>query len=210
MSSTSHSDPKFHRKQRLLLRIERFSRERHRLVFLIAGLVLVGASFLGSRLKLQSDVLELIPLGNPKVDTFRDAVRDFGTIDYLMILLEAGENEGPDELEDYADVLAEKLIADDKVEVVEYRFQPDELFLELFFRNALLFLPYDQLDEFSDKLTDEAIREQIQSNRLSMSSPTAVDAKEVSGDKGLGLRGDELAPRRSGAVGYGLTSRRGV
>ena len=147
MSSTSHSDPKFHRKQRVILRIERFSRERYRLVFLVAVVVLVGASFLGSRLKLQSDVLELIPLGNPKVDTFREAVRDFGTIDYLMILLEAGENEGPDELEDYADVLAEKLIADDKVEVVEYRFQPDELFLELFFRNALLFLPYDQLDD---------------------------------------------------------------
>jgi len=188
MSSTPHSDPRLRGKQRVLLRIERFSRERYRVVFVMALLAVVVAVFLGSKLKLQSDVLELIPRGNPKVDTFREALRDFGTIDYLLILLEAGEEQGPEELEDFADILAEKLIArEDLVDVVEYRFQPDERFLELFYRNALLFLPYDTLPEFRDKLTDDAIRQQIRANRMSMASPAATLTQGLILNDPLGL-----------------------
>jgi len=188
MSSTSHSDPKFHGKQRLLLRIEKFSRERYRLVFLTAILAVVVSSFLGARLEMQSDVLELIPKGNPKVDTFRDALRDFGAIDYLLILLEAGEDQAPDEIEDFADVLAEKLDANSAmIDVVEYRFQPDERFLELFYRNALLFLPYEQIDEFRAKLTDESISRQISANRLSLSSPAATLSQSLIVNDPLGL-----------------------
>jgi predicted RND superfamily exporter protein len=202
MSSTSHSDPRFHGKQRLLLRIEKFSRERYRLVFLTAILAVVVSSFLGSRLAMQSDVLELIPKGNPKVDTFRDALRDFGAIDYLLILLEAGPDQGPDELEDFADVLAEKLEANTAmVDVVEYRFLPDERFLDLFYRNALLFLPYDHIEEFKAKLTDESIARQINANRLSLSSPAAALAQGLIVNDPLGLMPffvERLLGRRGG------------
>jgi hypothetical protein len=45
------------------------------------------------------------------VDTFREALHEFGSIDYLIVLLEAGKDEGPDEIEDFADLFAEKLKA---------------------------------------------------------------------------------------------------
>src|SRR5262245_45920890 len=109
MSNPSSGEPHVGRKQRILLRIERFSRERWRLVFLGALIVFVACSWLGSRIKLESDVLNLIPRGNRQVDTFRQALHDFGSIDYLIVLLEAGKDEGPDELEDFADALADKL-----------------------------------------------------------------------------------------------------
>jgi hypothetical protein len=84
------------------------------------------------------DVLNLIPRGNRQVDTFREALHEFGSIDYLIILLEAGPDEGPDEIEDFADLFAEKLRArEDLVTSVEYRFQPDAKFMQLFAENAL-------------------------------------------------------------------------
>jgi predicted RND superfamily exporter protein len=163
------------RKQRLLLKVERFSRNRYRLVFLLSALALVGASWLGSHLALESDVLQLIPHGNRKVDTFREALKDFGSIDYLMVLLETPETDRVDELEDFADLYAEKLQAmPDLVESVEYRFQPDERFLELFSENALLFLPPSELPEIQRKLSDAEIEKQVRDNRLSLASPTAT------------------------------------
>ena len=48
-------------RQGLLLRLERFSRKRYKLVFFLAFLALVGGGYLGSKLDLESDILELIP-----------------------------------------------------------------------------------------------------------------------------------------------------
>ena len=97
--------------------------------------------------------MNLIPRGNRQVDTFREALHEFGSIDYLIVLLEAGKDEGPDEIEDFADLFAEKLRArDGLVESVEYRFQPDARFMQLFSENALLFLPPEQLPKIAEKL----------------------------------------------------------
>ena len=80
MHPTPSDQPKLTRKHRLLLRIERFSREHYKLVFLLGALALIGGTFLGSRLKLESDLLALIPQGNRQVDTFRQALQDFGSV----------------------------------------------------------------------------------------------------------------------------------
>lgn len=160
-------------KQRLLLQVERFARVRYRTVFLAALLAVVAATWLGSKLELESDVLRLVPKGNPQVDAFRQALTDFGSVDYLMILIDADRSRGPDDLEDFADVLAERLEGlEGLVDQVEYRFRPDERFLELFYENALLFLPPHQLPELASKLTDDAIRRQLRERRFSLASPT--------------------------------------
>lgn len=188
MSNQSPGEPSVGRKQRILLRIERFSRERWRLVFASALIVFLASSWLGSRIKLESDVLNLIPRGNRQVDTFREALHEFGSIDYLIILLEAGKDEGPDEVEDFADVFAERLRGrEDLVENVEYKFQPDARFMELFSENALLFLPPEQLPRIADKLGDDAIRRQVKENKSALSSPTAALAQGLVQRDPLGL-----------------------
>ncbi len=174
MTSRQPPESRLGGKQRMLLRIERFSRGHYRLVFLLAALAVAAASFLGSRLELESDVLELFPSSNRHVAAFKEALRDFGSIDYLIVLLEAGEENGPDELEDFADRFAERLEAlPELIEVVEYRFRLDEGFLDLFYRNALLFLEPEQLPELREKLTDRAIREQVADNRRALASPAS-------------------------------------
>ena len=188
MSTPTPGESPVGRKQRILLRIERFSRERWGLVFAGALVLFVLSTWLGSRIKIESDVLNLIPHGNRQVDTFRDALRAFGSIDYLIVLLEAGPDEGPDELEDFADLFAERLRArNDLVASVEYRFQPDERFMELFSENALLFLPPEQLATIGDQLTDEAIRRKIRENKVALASPTAAIAEGLLLRDPLGL-----------------------
>ena len=101
MSATPSEKPKLGSKHRMLLRLERFSRQRYWIVFLAALLLAAVGTYLGSRLKIESDILDLIPKGNRQVDTFKEAVDDFGAISYLILLLEAGEGSGADELEDF-------------------------------------------------------------------------------------------------------------
>ena len=176
------------RKQRILLGIEKFSRERWGVVLGVALVLFVVCAWIGTRVRLESDVLSLIPRGNRQVDTFREALHEFGSIDYLIVLVEAGQDEGPDEIEDFADLLAEKLRDQpDLVESVEYRFQPDARFLELFTENALLFLPPDRLSEVEAKLTDEAVRRQVRENKVALSSPTAALAEGLMLRDPLGL-----------------------
>ena len=188
MSNRSPGDPHVGRKQRALLRIERFSRERFRLVIWCALILFAASTWIGSRIKIESDVLNLVPRGNRQVDTFREALHEFGSIDFLIVLLEAGKDEGPDEIEDFADLFAERLRArDGLVESVEYRFQPDARFMSLFSENALLFLPPDQLPKIAEKLSDDAIRRQIRENKVALSSPTAAIAEGLLLHDPLGL-----------------------
>ncbi len=176
------------RKQGLLLRVERFSRQHYKLVFVLATLALVAGSWLGSRLELESNVLDLIPEGNRQVDTFKAALADFGAIDYLVVLVGAQEGQSAEDLQDFADLFAENLRArEDLVELVDKGFRLDEDFVDLLYGHALLFLPPDRLPELADKLTDEAIREQLAENRLAMASPAAA-----TGATGEFLRRDPL------------------
>ncbi len=175
-------------RQRLLLRIERFSRERYKVVFLVAFLAVVAASWLGSRIKIESDLLKLIPVGNVQVDTLKEALKDFGSIDYLLVLMEATGEAGPDELETYADAFAEQLERNEElIEFVDHRFTLDEGFLDLFYDNAILFLEPERLDELAGRLTDEAIIEQVEENRLALTTPMAQISQDVVRNDPLGL-----------------------
>jgi predicted RND superfamily exporter protein len=188
MANPSSDSPDLGSKHRILLRIERFSRSHYKIVFFLALLALVGGTWLGSKLELESNILALIPEGNRRVDTLRDALADFGSIDYLLILLEAGEDEGPDELEDFADLFAGRLEElEDVVDFVEYRFELDSDFLELFYRNAILFLPPEHLAQLRDRLSDEAILRRIEQIKLDLASPTASFTQDLIVNDPLGL-----------------------
>ena len=85
MTSDSPDMPRLGGRHRLLLRVERFSRNHYRSVFLLGLLALLGGIWLGSKLELESNVLALIPEGNRQVDTYKQALQDFGSIDYLLV-----------------------------------------------------------------------------------------------------------------------------
>ncbi len=167
-------------RQRFLLRLERFSSGHYGLVFLITLLLATAGAWLGSRLTVDSDILALIPAGNPRVDSFKEAVAEFGSISYLVVLVEAQGEAGPEEIEDFADLLAQRLAAEaDLIETVEHKLDPGADFLDLFYDNALLYLEAERLPELAARLTDEAILSRLEQNRLSLSSPTSAFTQEL-------------------------------
>jgi predicted RND superfamily exporter protein len=188
VSASGDLEPRTGHKQRLLLAVESLSRRRWGVVLAIFAAVFVLSSWLGSKVRLESDVLGLIPQGNRRIDTFRQALSDFGSIDYLMVLLESAEADQPEALEELADLLAEKLAArKDLIESVEYRLRPDPKFLELFHANALLFLPPSELPGVAAKLTDRAIAQQARDDRAIIGSPMAALREQFLEQDPLGL-----------------------
>lgn len=181
--------PAVGKKQRLLLRVERFSREHYRSVFLITLLLVVAAVVVGSNVRLESDILKLLPKNNEKVAAFREALEDFGAIDYLLVIVESRNGEASTEdLEDFADEFAWRLreIPED-IEQVEYRVELDEDLLELLYDNALLLVPPDRLPDLESRLTDEAIARQIRDIRVVLMNPAMTFAEELLKADPLGL-----------------------
>jgi predicted RND superfamily exporter protein len=188
MNSGSPDNPPLGPRRRALRALERVSRQHYRIVFLVALLAALGGGWLGSRLEIESDILDLVPRGNTRIDDFKRAAAEFGSIAHLVIVLEAGPDEGADELEDFADLLGARLEElPELITDVEYSLDPGADLLSLFYDHAMLYLPPDRLDELAAKLSDEAIREQVEQNRLSLASPTAAFTEELMVNDPLGL-----------------------
>jgi predicted exporter len=169
-------------------------------VLLLAALGAVGGFALTSVLHLESDVLALVPRGNPKIDTFKAALEDFGSFDLLLVLLEADEGAGPEELEEFADRYAARLEGmPEAIEWVEYRIAGDDALFDLLYRNALLFVPPAELPDLASRLSDDAIRRKVRENAQALSSPaSSLTAEAVAADP-LSLRSvfvRRLAERR--------------
>jgi len=167
------------RKQGLFLRIEEFSRRRYRLVFLVTLLLCVGSSLLGRRLSLDADVMNLVPRHNPVIRTFREALTDFGSIDYLLLLVEARDGQGAEDLQEFADILASKVSALPSVRYVEYKIDTSGPFFSFFRTHQILFLPPDRLPELRAKFTDAAIRERVRDNLRQLTGPSSIFSKRL-------------------------------
>jgi hypothetical protein len=166
-------------KQGLFLRIEEFARRRYRLVFLVTILAVLGSIYLGRRLSLDGDVLNLVPRTNRAVSTFREALEDFGSLDYLLVLVQAREGQGVEDLQDYADLLAEELQALDSIQYVEHKVDTGGPFFEFFRTHQLLFLPPDRLDDLAAKFDDDAIRERVRDNLRQLTGPSSFMVKQL-------------------------------
>jgi uncharacterized protein len=167
------------RKQGLFLRIEEFSRRRYRLVFVITLVVVLASLYLGSHLSLDGDVLNLAPKHNRVVNTFREALSDFGALDYLLVLVKARPGQTVDDLQGFADGLSEKLQDLPTVRYVEHRIDTSGPFFSFFRRNQTLFLPPDKIPELAEKFTDAAIEERVRQNLRQLTGPTSFLMKQV-------------------------------
>ena len=86
-----------------LHRLALFGRHHYRLIF--AGVaVLVVASLIGAaRLRFDTDFLSLLPRDSPEMRTFRRALDEFGSLDYLLIAVRLPEEAVLDPYEAFRD-----------------------------------------------------------------------------------------------------------
>ena len=166
-------------KRGLFLRIEDFARRRYSLVFLVTLLLVVGSLLLGSRLQLDGDVLNLVPTHNRTVNTFKEALQAFGSLDYLLVMVEAREGQGVEDLQDFADAFAANLQALPSIRYVEHRIDTSGPFFDFFRKNQILFLPPERITELEAKFTDEAIHSRVRENLRQLTGPSSFLVKPL-------------------------------
>lgn len=165
-------------RQGLFLRIEEFSRRRYRTVFLAALLLVLLSVFLSTRLSLDGDVMNLVPRTNRTVNTFREALADFGNLDSLLLLVRAREGQGVEELQDFADRVAARLQQVPQIRWVEHKIDTSGPFFSFFRTHQILFLPPEKLEELAAKLGDRAIEERVKDNLRQLTGPSSFFVKQ--------------------------------
>jgi predicted exporter len=152
--------------------IARVACARFRLVILGVLMVTALCAFKITRLQFQSDVLSLLPENAPQTAAFRKFLKEFGSDDSLLIVLESESGKKVESFGPFVEVLAERLIGTG--EFTEIIGRMDDKVKEKMARQllgkALLYLPEEDLKILEGRLSDEGIARQVHFLKARLSS----------------------------------------
>lgn len=143
--------------------------------FVLAVLAVIGAT----RLSFDPDLLNLIPQQNRQVNEFRKVLKDLGTIDYHIVVLDMPKGHDVHEYDSLIDAIAEGYRKNPKIEDVTYKIPNPLDFIEIILPKALLFLTPAELDEVAAKLSDQGIRDSVARNAAMLQTPQAMAMKQL-------------------------------
>jgi len=164
---------------RLLDALARFCLRRSRQILLAALVLALIAAAAASRLTFDTDLLNLIPQKNKQVNDFRKVLRDMGTIDYHIVILNLPAGRDVHDYEPLIDAIARRYAADPRIEDVTWRIPNPLDFVEVILPRALLFLTPAELDEVAARLSDAGIRESVARNRALLETPQSFALKQL-------------------------------
>lgn len=147
---------------------------------LIAALVLAALAVLGAtRLSFDPDLLNLIPQQNKQVNEFRKVLKDLGTIDYHIVVMDIPKGRDVHDYDSLIDAIAEGYRKNPKIEDVTYKIPNPLDFIDIILPKALLFLSPAELDQAAAKLSDAGIRESVARNAALLQTPQAMAMKTL-------------------------------
>jgi uncharacterized protein len=173
--------------QRLLEALADFSRRRYRSVLAVTALVLLLSGIAISRLRLDADVLNLVPKNDPVINAYLETLREFGTFDYLMVLVEIPQGVAVDPYTEFADRLAARLVVLPEIESVDHRIEAPEKLLEQLLPQSLLFLDAAGREEVAARVTPEGIRARVAELRRRLATPQSIVLRDIVRLDPLGL-----------------------
>jgi hypothetical protein len=159
-----------------------------------------------ARMPVRTDLLDVLPEGNPTIRAFRGFLEDFGMMDSLVLVVSSREG-SPERLIQAVETIGEELGASPRVDSVDYNLvRSGGRFVGEHFP---AYLDSGGVGRLSELLSPEGIRNQIRRNRETLLSPLAspLDAVWISGDP-LNLREivRESLLRRTVAKGIDLST----
>ncbi|MFZ5784983.1 MAG: MMPL family transporter, partial [Acidobacteriota bacterium] len=156
--------------------------------------VLIGAAAVvalgiwgGTRLKFDTDVLNLMPRNDRVVVDFRSVLEQFGTLDTLLVAVDVGSEERLETALVLVDALAEELRRSPHLAHVESQLEDPIKLAEAVIRNAVLFLDEEGLRQLEARLSDEGLAARASDIRAAVDTPLGMLAKEFSTRDPLGL-----------------------
>lgn len=164
---------------RVLDRITELLLRRPRAVLLVALAVVLLAGAAATRLRLDPDVLNLIPRGNREVNEFRHLLADTGTLDFHVIVVELPEGGDPATYYPLLDRIGEELAKSKRMESVTWRLPDAFAVIDRVIPYSMLVLTPQQLEAVAQKLTDENIRATVARNYALLQTPQSSVAKQL-------------------------------
>jgi len=146
---------------------------RYRSVLALSLLVVLGCALSLLRLRLDLDVLDMLPKGAPAFDDFKRFVADFGELDELVVLIEGDDPTG---VESFADDLVERVTLLDSVSRVQGRIDPEPIQDGLLGRYLFHYLPLADYEELERRLTPAGIDAQVAGLRSALAAPMDLAA----------------------------------
>jgi len=187
---------------RALQRLAVTARRRYGLIFITTAILLVLAIVAGSRLEFDTDILNLLPQKAPQVRALRQALEEFGSVDYLVLVVRVPPGAGLAPYEGYTDRLGAELSKLEKLDKVEYKLGSMPEMVSTFMPQALLFLDDNGRRALEAKLSDQAVRDRVQELRRVVKTPQALALKNLIQLDPLGLA--EIFLDRVTGAGEGL------
>ncbi len=152
---------------------------RPRTILIIAFLIVAASGAVATQVELDPDVLNLIPRKNREVNEFRELLKDTGTLDFHIIVVDLPKGAEPSSYYPLIDSIGERLRKSPRIEQVTWQI-PDPLSLvEKVLPYSMLLLTPSQLDAVATKLSDQNIRLAIERNRTLLQTPQSSVIKQL-------------------------------
>ncbi|HYM59720.1 MAG TPA: hypothetical protein VEZ11_02375, partial [Thermoanaerobaculia bacterium] len=164
---------------RILHTVARLCLRYSKQIAIAAVALAIGALAAASHLTFDPDLLNLIPQRNRQVNEFRKVLRDMGTIDYHIVVLNIPPQHDVHEYDSLIESVAEGYRRNPKIQDVSYRIPNPLDFVDIVLPRALLFLDPQELNEVAGKLSDAGIRESVARNRTLLETPQSFALKTI-------------------------------
>jgi predicted exporter len=164
---------------RLIDRITELVLRRPRAILVVTLLVVVGSGAIASRLRLDPDVLKLVPQNNREVNEFRGILTETGTLDFHVVVLQFPKGSDPTTYGSLIDGIGERLRASKRIEHATWRIPDPFTLIDKVLPYSMLVLGPPQLDAVAAKLSDEGIRASVERSRTLLQTPQSMVAKQL-------------------------------
>ena len=149
------------------------------MVIVVAAGVLALGTVYSSSLRLQTDILELLPQKLEAVSAFRDTARIFGALDLFPVVIDAPEGYEADDYEGFADTLAARLRKDPAIASVDSPLDLESPLIRYFQERLPLLVPPERLPELAERLSDEGIAESVKEDRRLLEYTPFPEVREL-------------------------------
>jgi len=162
-----------------------FIGRHYRAVLAVSALLAVLAALSLTRLRLDIDVLNMLPRGTPAFDDFKAFVGEFGQLDELLVLVDGAP---PAELQRFVDALAPRLAGLDSVAEVHARVDTERVLDGMLGTYLFNYLPEDAYAQVAERLTPAGIDAALAADRAILGAPFDLSAARAVADDPLGFR----------------------
>jgi predicted RND superfamily exporter protein len=164
---------------RLIQRLTDLLLRRPWTFLLVALAVVVVSGLIATRLRLDPDVLKLVPQNNREVNEFRELLTETGTLDFHVVVLQFPKGADPAAYGSLIDGIGEQLRASKNIDSATWSIPDPFTVVDKVLPYSMLILTPDQLDEVAARFSDAGIRASVERSRTLLQTPQSTVAKQI-------------------------------